>query len=288
MTRVVAVTGAGGRVGAACLRAQADRGEVVIAVDRRRGNGPGEWRRADLRRARSARRALAGATHLIHLAGYPAPDPSLGWRVLTDNVAMTANVLDAFAGGRPETAVLASSFCVYGLVFPPSLGSPQYLPIDEDHPAKAADPYGLSKIALEHLAGVWSEHTGATSVAIRFPWTAAPGESERISRYLGSMRDDPHSSSSAGSLWTSVHIDDLADAFVRALDVHDGRAHVLNVSSPWLPVDEALTRLAASAHPRAERRPGLDDVGALDTRRARELLGWAPTRTFADVLPSPR
>lgn len=278
--RVVAVTGAAGRVGAACLRALSDTDDTVIAVDRVRGIGPGQWRRADLRKADAAHRALRGATHVIHLAGHKQPDPQLGWRVLADNVSMTTNVLDALDSGPAGTAVLASTFCVYGFVFEPRIRSPRYLPVDEDHPVGAADPYGTSKILIEHLARAWTQRTGATSVSLRFPWTAGLDEPTEITRYLGGLLDDPHSAMNRGCLWASVHIDDLADAFVRSLGVADGAAHVLNIASPWVPGDVPLSQLAALDHPTSRRRADLDACGPLDTTRARELLGWEPLRTY--------
>lgn len=280
--RVVAVTGAAGRVGTACVRALVERGDDVIAIDRRIGSEPVLWQRVDLRRARPTRAVLAGVAHVIHLAGHTMPDPSLGSRVLLDNVAIATHVLDGIDAGVPSTVVIASSVCVYGLVFEPRVRSPRYVPVDEDHPCEPGDPYSLSKLVIEDLAAGWTRRTGSTSVCLRFPWTAG-ADRARVAGYVGMLATEPLCPQSRGNLWASVHVDDLADAFVRALDVDDGAAHVVNVASSWYPGDLPLSALVGQAHPSARVLPDIEEEGPFSTRRARALLGWAPRRTFASA-----
>lgn len=270
---VVAVTGAAGRVGQACLRALESERVDVIAIDRVRGDGPGEWRRADLRRSADAERGLAGATHLIHLAGITFPDPES--EVLMENVGIAANVLRAFASGAPQTAVLASSTSTYGLVWSPSLVSPDYVPVDEDHPCRPADPYSLSKVVLEQLAAMWTRSAGFTTLALRFPWTSAD-EPERVRSFLDLIAADPTGELGRRHLWAYAHVDDVARAMVSALTVQDGRAHVLNIAAADIPGGYRASELVATCHPQAQVRADVDKVGLFATDRAYELLGWRP------------
>lgn len=282
--RVVAVTGAAGLVGTACLRALAARGWDVVAIDRRPGSGPGQWRTADLRNARAARRSLRDVTHVIHLAGHTSPAAADRDTLVRDNVAIAANVLGAIedAGSAVgATAVIASSTCVYGFAYEPRVRSPLYVPVDEDHPRGAGDGYSLSKVLVEELAGAWTRRTGRTSVCLRFPWAGSDEDPRRVDGYLRVLLRTPHSVDSRGNLWASVHVDDLADAFVRGLELDDGAAHALNIASPWVPGDLTVSELVALDHPTSQRRPGLDTLGTYGTTRARELLGWQPRRTFA-------
>ncbi len=281
---MIAVTGAAGLVGTACLRALADRGEEFVAIDRRAGSFAARWRTADLRSARAARRALRDATHVIHLAGHTSPAAADRDTLVRENVAIAANVLGSLEdAGRAAgaTAVLASSTCVYGFAYEPRVRSPLYLPVDEDHPRGPGDAYSLSKVMIEELAGAWTRRTGGTSVCLRFPWVGSDEEPRRVAGYLRVLLHKPHSVEGRGNLWASVHVDDLADAFIRALDVRDGATHLLNVASPWVPGDLTVSELAALDHPTAERRPGLDSLGTYGTARAQDLLGWQPGRTFA-------
>lgn len=223
---------------------------------------------------------MAGATHLVHLAGWTAPDPSAPTRVLLENVAIAANVLDGFAAGPARTAVVASSSSVYGLVWAGTERTPEYLPVDEEHPCCPDDDYSLSKLVLEELAAMWTRRTGMTTVALRFPWTSGH-EPDRIRDFIGTLADDPTGETARRHLWSYVHLDDLADAIVRALDVDDGGAHVLNIASPDIPGGHRLSALAATCFPSVPRQFDVDSCGGLRTDRATRLLGWQPTRTFA-------
>lgn len=280
--RVVAVTGAAGRVGSACLRALADEPVDVVAIDLVAGDGPGYWRRADLRRWPEAVTALAGVTDLIHLAGHTAPGGQRTSTVLLDNVEITANVLEAFASGpsgASGTAVLASSVSVYGMVWSPSFRSPDYVPVDEDHPCRPSDPYSSSKLVAEMLAGMWTRSAGITTVTLRFPWTSGD-EPDRLRAFLDVVAQDPTGEVGCRNMWAHVHVDDVASAMVAALDVHDGRAHVLNIASTEVPGGRLASELMATCHPQSDVRGSVDVTGLFATDRARELLGWTPTRSL--------
>jgi UDP-glucose 4-epimerase len=76
------------------------------------------------------------------------------------NVDGTLNVLDAARDAEVERVVLASSSSVYG--------KPEYLPYDEDHPTNPVSPYGVSKLAAEQYARVYSEIYGLPTVSLRY------------------------------------------------------------------------------------------------------------------------
>ena len=67
------------------------------------------------------------------------------------NVAMTNNVLAAARVAGVRKIVCGSSLAVYGLYYPVTPLQPEYLPVDEDHPLRPQDPYGLSKLVGEKL-----------------------------------------------------------------------------------------------------------------------------------------
>lgn len=276
---MVAVTGAAGRVGSACLNALENESVDVIAIDRVLGHGPGQWRRADLTRRRDAVRALEGATHLIHLAGLTSPGAGQASDVLMHNVGITSHVLEAFAGGAPVTAVIASSVSVYGLVWSPSEGAPDYVPVDEDHPVRPSDAYSTSKLASEALAGMWTRSAGFTTVSLRFPWTAGD-EPDRIRAFLDVIGADPAGEMGRRNLWSYIHVDDVASAMIAALDVRDGRAHILNIASPEVPGDHLASQLVATCCSESDVRGSVDASGLFATDRARGLLGWSPTRSL--------
>ena len=65
--------------------------------------------------------------------------------------------------------VHASSINAIGCAWNITEFSPQYLPIDEDHPMVTTDPYSLSKQHVEDIGAYFWRRDGISSVALRFP-----------------------------------------------------------------------------------------------------------------------
>ncbi len=89
------------------------------------------------------------ATHcidaVIHCAGLKAVSESVEKPVdyYANNVQGTISLLNAMQARQVRTLVFSSSATVYG--------QPQYLPLDEDHPTCATNPYGRSKLHIEEM-----------------------------------------------------------------------------------------------------------------------------------------
>ena len=129
----------------------------------------------DLLDADAARRAIADAApaRVFHLAALASvarswEDPR---RVLSDNLAMTVNLLEAVRREAPEAAfVLASSGEIYG--------PPERLPLTEDEPLRPQNPYAVSKAACDLLAGQYADAHGLRVVRMRAFNQAGPGQSD--------------------------------------------------------------------------------------------------------------
>ena len=97
------------------------------------------------------RAALAGAITgggfdaVMHFAGLKAVGESVAEPLLyyDNNICGTLNLIEAMAAANLKTLVFSSSATVYGL--------PQYLPLDERHPTSATNPYGRTKLMIEHM-----------------------------------------------------------------------------------------------------------------------------------------
>ena len=76
------------------------------------------------------------------------------------NVEATQELLEAAKGKGLSRFVFASSSSVYGDV--------EQLPVTEDHPLKPISPYGVTKLAAEHLCGIYGRSFGVPVVSLRF------------------------------------------------------------------------------------------------------------------------
>jgi GDP-4-dehydro-6-deoxy-D-mannose reductase len=129
----------------------------------------------DLLDAEAVRRAVAAAApkRIFHLAALASVARS--WKephlVLSDNLEMTVNLLEAVREAAPEAAVvLASSSEVYG--------PPERLPVTEDAPLRPQNPYAVSKAACDLLAGQYADAHGLRVVRVRAFNQAGPGQSD--------------------------------------------------------------------------------------------------------------
>ena len=84
-------------------------------------------------------------TAVIHFAGLKAVGESVAkplW-YYQNNVAGTLNLLDAMTQANVKNLIFSSSATVYG--------DPEALPIVESSPRSATNPYGQSKLMIEHM-----------------------------------------------------------------------------------------------------------------------------------------
>jgi nucleoside-diphosphate-sugar epimerase len=98
----------------------------------------------DLRDYDETLRALKGAEAVVHLAGIPQPNINVV-EAHNTNVVLSFNVLRAAAELGIARVAAASSVNALGLVYNQTRQF-DYLPVDEAHPCRPDEPYGLSKL----------------------------------------------------------------------------------------------------------------------------------------------
>ena len=262
-----------GRRAAADLAAH---GHEVVCVDR-----AGAPVIADLMDVRALGQVVRGADAVVHLArarfpytasGYDAagrvwkkPDPLADAERFSANVAMTFNVLSAAFAAGARRLVLGSSFAVYGLYYPSRPMFPDYLPIDEAHPRRPDDPYGLSKLAVEELAEGFARKGAMQIASLRFPGVA--GEDHAAFFKVQSLAQR-----GPGGLGTWIDASDAAAACRAALEAQFEGHEAFNICAPTpLPGFQAR-----------ELYPEVSDIrfnaagnwAGYDTRKAEKLLGF--------------
>jgi len=108
-------------------------------------------------------RVLDGVTHVFHLAAQAGVRKSWGRDFLTyttHNVDATQRLLEAVKERPLERFVYASSSSVYGDAVP--------IPMREDAMVQPVSPYGVTKLAAEHLCLLYAANYGVPAVALRF------------------------------------------------------------------------------------------------------------------------
>ncbi len=106
---------------------------------------------------------LAGTTHVFHLAAQAGVRKSWGrdFKVYTtNNVEATQVLLEACVGTHLEKFVYASSSSVYGDATP--------LPMQETALPAPLSPYGVTKLAAEHLCNLYHANYGIPCVSLRY------------------------------------------------------------------------------------------------------------------------
>jgi GDP-4-dehydro-6-deoxy-D-mannose reductase len=170
------ITGASGLAGGYLARACAEAGDEVIGVSRS-GTipswGSGTGRSACLENVDVVRELLAETQPdvVYHLAALSSVGRSWENPALTvdDNVSMSVNVLEALRHESPASRVVWVSTCeVYGAA--------DVLPIPEDAPLRPANPYAVSKLTGDLLAGVYADAFGLDITRARPFNHAGPGQ----------------------------------------------------------------------------------------------------------------
>jgi nucleoside-diphosphate-sugar epimerase len=260
------VTGAGGFLGGALLRALSARDHAVRALVRRGPPRPApgvEVVIGDATDPDTLRRAVAGCDAVFHLAGIRRSiDPAEFLRV---NAGATRSVLDACLSVAPRLSrfVLAGSLAAAG---------PSRTPRREDEPLSPVEPYGASKAEAERIALSYVDRLPVT--VARPPRITGPGDREnllffRIARagLALSFGDRPLS-------W--IDVDDCARGFLHLAEHEAAPGEVFFLASPERTSAEGLMREAARALGVAPRRVPVP-AGALRAAAAAADLVTAVT-----------
>ncbi len=167
----ILLTGAAGLVGRAAAPVLRAAGHVVISTDRP-GLGADLDAQADLADAAQAASLIGGGRFaaVVHTAAIPRPGQHPPDVLLCNNLMATFNVIEACVGSGVGRLVNISSVGVLGLHYAQRRLLPDYLPIDEDHPLRPQDPYGLAKLFGEQLCDAAVARSELRCISLRPAW----------------------------------------------------------------------------------------------------------------------
>ena len=277
----VVVTGGSGLAGHHVVADLVAHGFAVTNVDRTQAEQAGSvYRHADVGDLGQVYGCLRGAEAVVHLAAIPRPGSETNEVVFRTNVLSTFHVLEAAANLGIPRVILASSVSVLGFPFFYRPISPQYVPVDEDHPVLAQDPYALSKVLSEEMGKAFVRRTGMTVVSLRFAWIHT---AITFRQQVCPLRDNP--AGGAANLWSYVDARDVAQACRRALeaDVSGHEAFFVAAPNSFMTIPTAdLVRRYYPATALTYAESGLTDCPSLlNSAKAARMLGYRAEYTWS-------
>lgn len=303
------VTGGAGYVGGVCAAVLLSQGHDVTVVDNfSTGNRDGvptgarlvEGDVADVIFDVLSADKYDGVLHFAarSLVGESVEKPADYWH---GNVVTTLKLLDAIRDTGTNNLVFSSTAATYG--------EPEQVPITEDMPTAPTNPYGATKLAIDHAITSYAKAYGLGATSLRYFNVAGAwggyGENREIETHIIPLvlqvalghRDKIYV---FGNDWPTVdgtavrdyiHVKDLADAHLLALQSNTpGEHRILNLGSgdgySVRQVIDTCREVTGRPIPAedAPRRAGDPATLIASSAKAIETLGWEPKLTALDTI----
>jgi UDP-glucose 4-epimerase len=249
-----------------------------------------------------------GFDTVFHFAAYAYVGESViePAKYYRNNVVNTINLLDVMREFNSKQIIFSSTCATYGI--------PASVPIKEDALQNPINPYGRTKLMMEQILKDYHEAYGVEYCCLRYFNAAGadPGgeigekhdlETHLIPLVLDAAADENKLVNVFGSDYPTadgscirdyIHVSDLADAHVRAMDYLTGgnESRCINLGNgsgvSVFEIIEAAKRVTerdirVNISP---RRPGDPPVLVGDAELAKEVLGWKPQYTDIDTIIS--
>ncbi len=303
------VTGGAGYVGGVCAQVLIEEGhEVVVVDDLSTGNAEGvpigakfvDGDIATVGVELIESESFDGVLHFAaqSLVGESVQKPEKYWH---GNVVKTLALLEAIRHSGTARLVFSSTAAVYG--------EPEQVPITEDSPTRPTNPYGASKLAIDHAITSYAVAHGLAATSLRYFNVAGAygglGENRVVETHLIplvlqtalghresiSVFGTDYPTDDGTAVRDYIHIRDLAQAHLLALaQSRPGEHRIFNLGSGTgfsvRQVISACERVTGRpiAAVDAPRRAGDPAVLIASSERAVAELGWQPQHNDLDEI----
>ena len=308
MTKVV-VTGAAGFIGGETLLKLVDAGYDVLAIDRVMPPGqlipvPCQWHTGDF----SAELGLDAIKRfcpdaIIHCAGTSLVGPSVQdpEEYYNNNFIKTKILLDYLVANHDKRVrvIFSSSAATYG--------NPIMTPINEVDPTEPISPYGQSKLMTDWMLRSYQQAYGLDFVSFRYfnacgadslaRHGQAPGATHIIARVLESVKTntdftlygDDYPTPDGTCIRDYIHVEDLADAHIRALDrtiPSDIYNLGTNTGHSNLEIIRSAAQITGVNIPmlHGPKRAGDPATLTADAGKFMQVSGWQPKFGITDII----
>ncbi len=279
--KTVLITGGSGLFGRYVVGVLGERYRVIV-LDKKQPENPVEYQHGDVLDLTAMAECTRGVDAIVHLAAIPHPLDHPAEEVVRLNVMGTFNMLEVAARNNVRTFIFASSESTLGFAFAERKNHPDSVPVDEDHPLRPQDPYGMSKVLCEEMCKTYTRRYGMQTICLRMPWIWVP-EPEEQKFYRELIDEYPKWYK---NLWAYVHVLDAADACARALNRgyrEEHRTWFITADENWTGIESI--KLVREFFPETviykNRLPGA--VSLIANSKAKTELGFRPERTVDDV-----
>ncbi|GAB2728331.1 UDP-glucose 4-epimerase GalE [Nocardia thraciensis] len=305
------VTGGAGYVGGVCAQVLIEDGhEVIVVDDLSTGNAEGVPSGAKFVDGDIATvgveliesESFDGVLHFAaqSLVGESVQQPEKYWH---DNVVKTLALLEAMRRAGTPRLVFSSTAAVYG--------EPEQVPITEDAPTRPTNPYGASKLAIDHAITSYAAAHGLAATSLRYFNVAGAygglGENRVVETHLIplvlqtalghresiSVFGTDYPTPDGTAIRDYIHILDLAQAHLLALAGSQAGTHrIFNLGSGTgfsvRQVISSCERVTGRPIPAVDspRRAGDPAVLIASSERAVAELGWSPRHNDLDEIVS--
>jgi len=314
----ILVVGGAGYIGSHAARALRRSGYEAVIYDnlstgfRRLAQGF-ELVEGDIADTARLRPVLGRVNAVMHFAAHAYVGESVEnpRKYFRNNVLGALSLLNSALDAGIRRFVFSSSCAVYGV--------PERIPITESTPREPVNPYGASKLFFENALEAYGRAYGVHSVSLRYFNAAGADEGAEIGEMhepethviplalAASAANGPELQVFGSDYPTPdgtcvrdyIHVSDLADAHVRALqylernkDEQGGDSLAINLGTGRGHSVLEIIQAAENATGRklrrkmGPRRAGDPPVLVADPTKARRVLGWAAQRNLADSMSS--
>lgn len=235
------------------------------------------------------------------LVGESVTNPGKYYR---NNAFGTLNLLDTMVKHNVKKIVFSSTCATYG--------EPNYTPIDEKHPQNPINPYGTSKLMVEMMLKEYDIAYGLKSIKLRYFNVAGCDSQTRVGEWhepethlipniLKSTFGDEKTFKIFGNDYYTpdgtcirdyVNVEDLAEAHRLALNYlnRENKSDVFNLGTEngdsVKKVFDTCEKILEQKIPVevVERRPGDPAKLYANAAKAKNILGWTPSRTLENSI----
>ncbi|HEY8839109.1 MAG TPA: NAD-dependent epimerase/dehydratase family protein [Candidatus Dormibacteraeota bacterium] len=231
---------------------------------------------------------LDGADAIYHLAGQPGVRPSWGNqfdRYVRDNVIATQRLLEALKEAPIKRFVFAGSSSVYG--------DAERFPTKETALPRPVSPYGVTKLAAEHLTHLYTRNFGIPAVSVRYFTVYGPRQRPDMafSRFMQAMTagEDIEVFGDGEQTREFTYVSDAVDGTIKA-STADVIGQIFNLGGgSRVTVNKVLATLEEISGLSVRRQnlpaaPGDPRHTGASINLARERLGWEPRVSLREGL----